>query len=86
MCKLEPTAHYDTSKLAKDEQWIEKFNPAVLAADIKRLGDELEKNQGEEDVCHFCKMVLWSNMCGIIGFVTMGFGVSPVAIIVLSTF
>jgi fatty acid desaturase len=31
-------------------------------------------------------MVLWSNMCGIIGFLTMGFGVNPVAIIGLSTF
>uniref|UniRef100_A0A7S4RYW9 Fatty acid desaturase domain-containing protein n=1 Tax=Ditylum brightwellii TaxID=49249 RepID=A0A7S4RYW9_9STRA len=86
MCKQEPTAAYDTSKLAKDEQWIEKFDLAAFTADVKRLGDELEKNQGEEDVRHLRKMVLWSNMCGIIGFLTMGFGVNPVAIIGLSTF
>uniref|UniRef100_A0A7S2H3U5 Fatty acid desaturase domain-containing protein n=1 Tax=Helicotheca tamesis TaxID=374047 RepID=A0A7S2H3U5_9STRA len=87
MCK--PTTAnpaYDTSKLAKDEKWIESFDLAAFTADIKKLGDELEKNQGEEDVRHLNKLVMWSNMCGLVGFLTMGFGVNLLSIVGLSTF
>ena len=73
-------------KLAKTDEWVKDFDFDAFTADMKRLGDELEKNQGPADVKHLNKMIMWSNMCGLVGMLTMGFGVNPVAIIGLSTF
>jgi fatty acid desaturase len=53
---------------------------------MKRLGDELERNQGEADVHHLNKMILWSNVLGLVGMMTMGFGVGIVPVVALSTF
>ena len=86
MCKTKLIPNYDASKLEKDERWIESFDLTAFTADIKALGDELEKQQGEEDVRHLNKMVMWSNLCGAVGFLTMGIGVNLIAIVGLSTF
>jgi len=72
--------------LAPENKWLEKFDLEAFTADIKELGDKLEKNQGPADVAHLNKMVMWSNMCGLVGILTMGFGVSWYSIIGLSTF
>lgn len=76
----------DGPKLAKCDQWIQKFDFDAFTADMKKLGDELEKNQGDADVRHLKKMILWSNICGLVGLLTMGFGVGIVPIVALSTF
>jgi len=72
--------------LKKGDEWLEEFNLAQFTKDLKELGDKLEKNQGEDDVRHLNKMVRWSNICGLVGFLSMGFGVNALAIIGLSTF
>jgi len=72
--------------LAPENQWLEKFNLESFTAEIKELGDRLEKNQGPKDVAHLNKMIRWSNICGIVGLSMMGFGVNLYAIIGLSTF
>lgn len=72
--------------LKPEDQWLEEFNLEAFTADIKELGETLEKNQGPEDVKHLNKMVNWSNICGISGIATMGFGVNLFSIIALSTF
>jgi len=72
--------------LKPEDQWLENFNLEAFTADIKQLGETLEKNQGPEDVKHLNKMVNWSNICGISGILTMGFGVNLFSIIALSTF
>lgn len=59
--------------LAKDDQWLEDFDFATFASEIKELGDTLEKQQGDEDVRHLNKMIAWSNMCAFVGIVTMGY-------------
>jgi len=72
--------------LEPENQWLEKFNLEAFTAEIKELGDKLEKNQGPADVKHLNKMVRWSNICGIVGLTMMGFGVNLWAIVGLSTF
>jgi len=82
MC-LRPTGK---PTLAPRDEWLENFNLEAFTADIKELGDRLEKNQGEADVRHLNKMVMWSNICGLVGFAMMGFGVNIYSIVGLSTF
>jgi len=83
MCREAPQ---EVPKLAKCDEWIKEFNLDAFTEDIRRLGDELEKNQGDADVRHLRKMVLWSNLCGLVGLVTMGFGVGIIPIVAMSTF
>jgi len=85
MCRKQQNAATAQLKLADDEAWIEKFDLAAFQADIKALGDELEKGQGEDDVRHLKKMVMWSNMCALVGFLAMGHSVNLLAIVGLST-
>lgn len=72
--------------LKKGDEWIADLDITAFRADIKKLGDELEKNQGEEDVRHLNKMIMWSHTCGIVGFLAMGWSVNLLAILGLSTF
>jgi fatty acid desaturase len=72
-------------KLQKGDEWIEKFDVQAFTADIRKLGETLEKQQGEADVRHLNKIVGWSNLCAAVGFFTMGFGVNLISIIALST-
>ncbi len=55
--------HHSELKLAKCDLWVEDFDFDAFTADMKRLGDELEKNQGPDDVAHLNKMILWLNIC-----------------------
>lgn len=71
--------------LKDDEEWIKKFDVNEFAADIRDLGERLKKEQGPDDVRHLHKMVMWSNICALVGFATMGFSVNLVAIVALST-
>lgn len=76
----------DAPQLKTEDRWIEDFDVKGFTEEIRALGDSLEKQQGEEDVRHLRKMVAWSNACGAIGLLTMGFGINPVSIIGLSLF
>lgn len=86
MCRKPTTKSINEPKLADDDQWIKTFNFDGFTKDVKKLGDELKKNQGEADVAHLQKMVMWSNVCGLVGMLTMGFGISLIPIIAMSTF
>jgi len=72
--------------LAEGDRWLETFDFDAFASDVRSLGEDLEKGQGDEDVRHLKKMVAWSNACGIVGLATMGFGVSLLPVVALSTF
>ena len=72
-------------ELNKDDKWIADFDIRAFTADIKKLGKDLHKNQGKEDVQHLDKMILWGNAIGLIGCVTMGFNVSFLSAFCLST-
>jgi len=76
----------EPAQLKRCDQWVEKLDLDAFTEDIRKLGEELEKNQGEADVRHLKKMVLWSNMCALVGLATMGFGVGILPVVALSTF
>ena len=71
--------------LKREDEWISTFDCEAFTAEVRKLGEELEKNQGEADVKHLHKMVGWSNACAFLGLVTMGFGVNLFSIVMLST-
>lgn len=72
--------------LDKGDEWVKSFDYDGFTADIRKMGEELEKNQGPRDVAHLKKMVLWSNLCGLVGLATMGMGVHFLPIAAMSTF
>jgi fatty acid desaturase len=83
MCQ---TVHANTVRPADpSEAWIKTFDLNAFAKDIRELGDTLEKQQGDDDVRHLNKMIMWSNLCAAVGFLTMGMSVNIVAIVALST-
>jgi fatty acid desaturase len=71
--------------LQKGDEWIEQFDLAAFTEDIRKLGEVLEKNQGDADVAHLKKIVRWSNTCLLVGFLTMGFRVNLLSALALST-
>ena len=71
MCRTATTKDHSTD-LKEGEEWIETFDLNAFAADIRALGDKLEKEQGEADVRHLNKMVMWSNMCAAVGLLDDG--------------
>ena len=79
-------SHPKANKLAAGDEWVASLDFDAFTADIKKLGEELEKGQGPADVAHLNKMVVWSNACALVGFATMGFGVNFLTILALSTF
>lgn len=80
-----PKSSQSDQKLQKCDEWVAKFDVTSFAAEIRKLGETLEKEQGEADVRHLNKIVMWSNICAAVGLVTMGFGVNIVSIVALST-
>lgn len=80
-----PAQERKKTQLKPDEEWISNLDLRAFTEDIRELGKTLEKNQGPEDVAHLKKLVLWSNLLGLAGLMTMGLGVNLVSIIGLST-
>jgi fatty acid desaturase len=72
-------------KPGKGQEWIEKLDINAFKEDVQALGKQLEDQQGEADVRHLNKMIMWSNMCALVGITTMGFGVNIISILGLST-
>jgi len=85
MCRVTTRSRGGAEQLKKEDQWVEDFDVVAFAADIKALGDELEKQQGDADVRHLNKMIGWSNACAAVGLLTMGLGVNFVSVFALST-
>jgi hypothetical protein len=86
MCVPNNSNNSNSNKLAKCDEWLKSYDHDAFTLDMKRLGEELEANQGDADVRHLNKMILWSNLCGLVGMATMGLGVSLLPIAALSTF
>ena len=65
--------------IAPEDEWIAKVDVPAFKADIKALGDRLEKGQGAEDVAHLEKIIRWSNFCGAVGVLTCWMRPNPVS-------
>lgn len=72
-------------KLQPGDEWIADFDLKSFTKEIRELGEKLEKEQGPDDVRHLNKIVGWSNMCALVGLLSMGFGVNLISIFALST-
>jgi len=83
MCK--PTGPSAADQLQKGDEWIPKFDLSKFTEEIRALGEKLEKQQGDADVRHLNKIVMWSNLCAAVGLFTMGSSVNIISIIALST-
>ena len=65
--------------IAPEDEWIAKVDIPAFKADMKALGDRLEKGQGDEDVAHLEKILRWSNICGGVGLLTCWMRPNPVS-------
>jgi len=79
-------ASSEETKLAREDEWLNKFDFESFSAEVRALGKKLEAEQGPADVAHLNKMIMWSNTCAAVGLLTMGFGVNPISIIGLSLY
>jgi len=59
--------------LQPGDEWLQNLDLRAFTADIKALGNKLDKEQGQEDVDHLNKMISWSNACAFVGLITMGY-------------
>lgn len=75
----------DKAPLKPGDEWIENFDLEAFTEEIRVLGKRLEKEQGPKDVAHLNKIIAWSNICGLVGLLTMGYGINLISIIGLST-
>jgi fatty acid desaturase len=82
----EPKAQTILTNVEKEEEWVRKFEYEAFTEEIRSLGRKFELEQGEADIAHLNKMIMWSNYCAAIGFLTMGFGVNPISVIGLSLY
>lgn len=82
MCR---PSNFKSDKLESEDEWIESFDLAKFTSDVKELGEDLNRGQGQADVNHLNKMVNWSNTCAAVGLFSMGFSVNIITIFALST-
>jgi len=76
----------DPAELKKEDEWLKDFDFQGFTNEIKALGRKLDSEQGEADVRHLNKMVMWSNCCAAVGLLSMGFRVNPITILCLSLY
>ena len=76
----------EEEELAKEDLWLQQFDLQGFTTEIKALGKKLEAAQGDADVAHLNKMILWSNSFAAVGLLTMGFGVNLLSIVCLSLY
>jgi len=67
------------------DAWAATLDYDQFRKEVNDLGKSLEKGQGEDDVKHLHRMIRMSNMCGLIGMLTMWMPLNPIAILGLST-
>ncbi|GMI24965.1 hypothetical protein TeGR_g7977 [Tetraparma gracilis] len=83
---LPPTRSFPAGDAKVPENlWLQKFDLRAFKADIKKIGDMLEAQQGPADVAHLRKIILWSNLCFFVGAALM-YKVNLVSVVGLSTF
>ena len=71
--------------VAREDAWIKSLDLGAFKAEVRALGDRLEREQGPADVAHLQKLIRWSNICAAVGIGTMWLAPNPVSIIALST-
>jgi len=71
-------------QLAKEDMWIEDLNLDGFGAEMKALGEKLQKQQGKEDAVHLRKIVNWSRAFTVLGLLTMWMYPNPFTVLMIS--
>ena len=53
------------------DAWAAELDYKEFRKEVHTLGQTLIRGQGEADLKHLRKMIMWSNMCGAVGLATM---------------
>ena len=70
--------------LQEHDKWLETCDLKAFKAEIDALGKELAENQGEDDIRHLRKILLWNRSLQVIGLATLGLFPNPLTVICLS--
>ena len=71
--------------VAPADQWIVDLDYEGFGRDVSALRQELQSLGGIDDVQHMNKLVLWRNICAVIGLSTVWMTPNPITIVALST-
>lgn len=74
-----------TPELSSSEQWLKTLDLQAFETDIKAVGIALAKKQGEEDVKHLNKIILWNRLFALVGFSTVWMAPNPLTVFCVST-
>lgn len=72
-------------ELEPEDAWIADVDLDAFQRDVMALGRELKAEQGEEDMAHLRKIISWSNLCGVIGVLSVVLPLNPITVLALST-
>jgi len=75
----------DTPRLPKEDEWVANLDYEGFGREVRELGNELAKLNGDEDVAHLNKIVAWRNAAAAIGLATLWTTPNPITILALST-
>jgi fatty acid desaturase len=78
------TSSGTATALEPEDAWIAQFDAEAFKQDIRELGDTLAANQGEADLKHLRKIIMWSDMCATIGICTLWLTPNPITVMCLS--
>merc|ERR1711871_1657782 len=67
------------------DEWVASADLDAFRQEVKDLGETLLKNQGQPDIDHLNKIIMWANICATIGLLTLWMSPNPFTIIALST-
>ena len=65
-------------------QWVTKVDIKAFKEEVQALGKKLLDGQGEADMAHLRKIVMWSDMCCAVGLLTMWMTANPITVIALA--
>jgi fatty acid desaturase len=71
--------------LPSHDDWIATLDYQGFAKEVTSLGKELLQDSGPADVEHLNKIVLWRNLCALVGIATMWLPLNPISVLALST-
>jgi hypothetical protein len=73
------------STISPSEQWVVDLDYESFGQEVTSLGKEIQLLGGVDDVLHIQKIVLWRNICAVVGLVSVWMTPNPVTVLALST-
>lgn len=73
------------TQLSDESAWVKNLDYDAFARDVNKLGKQLKKEQGVEDVEHLNKILRWRDIAAIAGITTMWMSPNPLSVLALST-